>query len=493
MKPFWKDWGITPRVILIAVLPALLMFVSVVVHSYFSRATEVEEELAERGRLVASLLAEGSELDVVTGNLGYLQETINRLIHVDKSIRSIEILNANDQSLLRITDNLPPEPNSRELSAPIRRELVAVNVFADPNKPHVSPLRSLPAARSAETIGQVRVTATASPMLAKQRQRMLVGSLIAAVALLLTLLLGLGLALSLTRPLASMIGAVRRIRRGDYAVDMSASASGELGELQTSIREMAVSLNQLTSDLENKVLARTRDLEAARDETLKSNAEKMRLIQKVTAAIEEERKTIAREIHDHLNAELIAARLEAQRILTLSANGSASGEIEDKARSIVQLTSNLYKLGRQIVARLRPEILDALGLGGAVEEMIRHYDALHSGCRFSFEELGDLSGLSDELAIAAYRVTQEALSNVVKHAHAKSAAVSLQLSEKERILRIRITDDGIGFDPATSDPGLGLIGMRERAHGLGGRISIDTARGAGTAIIIEFPVHEDRT
>jgi len=329
-------------------------------------------------------------------------------------------------------------------------------------------------------------------MLAKQQQRVLAGSMIAGATLLLTVLLSLSLALSLTKPLARTIAAVRSIRSGNYRVHMDVTASGEIGELQTSIKEMADSLNQLTSDLENKVLSRTRELEDARNEAVKSNADKMRLIQQLNSAVEEARKTISREIHDHLNAKLVAARLEAQRILTLTENNFSNDFIEEinkRARAIIALTSNLYKIAREIVRKLRPEIIDALGLCGAVEEMIRHYDALHPGYRFSFEHKGDFSSLSDDLSIAVYRLIQEALSNIVKHSGATTALVTLHcLVENHRLLKLSVSDDGMGFDVKTTEPGIGLIGMRERVLGLGGQLTIRTAPGTGTTITIEVPL-----
>lgn len=277
---------------------------------------------------------------------------------------------------------------------------------------------------------------------------------------------------------------------------MDVTSSGEIGELQTAIKEMAASLNQLTSDLENKVLSRTRELEDARNEAVKSNADKMRLIQQLNSAVEEERKTIAREIHDHLNAEVIAARLEAQRIVTLTENNSSDDSIEEinkRAHAVIALTSNLYKIAREIIRKLRPEIIDALGLCGAVEEMIRHYDALHPGCRFSFEHKGDFSNLSDDLSITVYRLIQEALSNIVKHSGAKTAFVTLHsLAEDHSLLKLSVSDDGVGFDMNTTEPGIGLIGMRERVLVLGGQLTIRTAPGTGTSITIEVPLGSDQ-
>jgi two-component system sensor histidine kinase UhpB len=129
-----------------------------------------------------------------------------------------------------------------------------------------------------------------------------------------------------------------------------------------------------------------------------------------------------------------------------------------------------------------------LGLHGAVEEMIRHYDATHPECRFVFHSEGDFSGLGNELAISAYRIIQEALSNVLKHAGATHAQVSLMLAEDEDMLHIEIDDDGAGFSTGTASSGIGIIGMRERVYALGGRIDFSSEPDKGTVIAIALPI-----
>jgi len=385
------------------------------------------------------------------------------------------------------------DQSSRAFESPVRKALLAVNPFDDSDMPHVATPSGAPqTTKSQQIIGHVRVVVSSSTMLAKQRQRVLVGAAIALAALGVTVLLGLSLAMSVTKPLARTIAAVRAIRGGNYAADIRVSAGGEIGELQTSLKEMADRLAESARDLEKKVAERTRELAAARDDALKSNAERKKLIENVTSLIEEERRQIATEIHDHLNAQLIVIRLAAQRIATLTntaISASSAHEIGEAAKSIVSFTSDLYKIARHLVQMLRPEIIDALGLRGAVEEMIRQYNRLHPGCHFLFEQEGEFADLGDELSIAAYRLIQEALSNVVKHAAAKTTSVSLQaLGETNRTLKICVRDDGVGFDLKTAESGVGLIGMRERVQSLGGQLAILTTQGIGTTITIELPI-----
>jgi two-component system sensor histidine kinase UhpB len=232
---------------------------------------------------------------------------------------------------------------------------------------------------------------------------------------------------------------------------------------------------QLAKGLDASLQASMRALREADDE-------KRRLIRKVNTAVEDERQSIALEIHDELNATLIAVRLEAQRIAAIS----PEGEARDKAQSIIKLALGLYNSGRALVRRLRPEVLDMLGLDGAVEEMMRHYDNARSGCHFTLQAQGDFSQVEAGIAISAYRIVQEALSNIVKHARATQASVQLTLEQGE--LRMQISDNGAGFEPHQTSSGIGLVGMRERVYAVNGRITIDTGLKAGTRINIAMPI-----
>jgi len=227
-------------------------------------------------------------------------------------------------------------------------------------------------------------------------------------------------------------------------------------------------------------------LQASMKAVRAGDAEKRRLLQRVTTAVEDERKAIALEIHDELNATLIAVRLEAQQIAVLAEGGgdSAAKQIRDKAQAITRLALGLYNSGRTLVRRLRPEMLDMLGLQGALEEMVRQVGSSHPACRFTLHTEGDFSGLEGDEAISAYRIVQESLSNIVKHARAHTASV--EVVRRGDALLIAVADDGIGFDPARTAAGIGLAGMRERVQALGGTFAMDCA--SGTRIAITLPV-----
>jgi two-component system sensor histidine kinase UhpB len=487
---FWRSWSIGLRMAFITMLPVVFLFAAFIGYSWYAHRAQVAEELSERGRILARALAETSEYNVISGNLTDLRLTINGLVQSDKSIYRVDVVDASGKRAVRVTSETAQDAEPHYYEAPIRKQVVWINLFTDNGTPHVSASSDArPPTLTTEIVGAVRVRMSPSNMLDKQGRRFRIELAMAALALLASGVLAWVLARSLTLPLKEAIGALRSIRGGSYRVELPVTTGGEVGELQASIGEMSVALDQSTQDLENKVAERTRDLVASRNEALRADADKRKLIQKVNSIIEDERKSIAVEIHDELNASLIAVRLEAQSIVTLASKAPPAPELEDirgKAQAITRLALDLYANGRRLVRRLRPEVLDMLGLHGAVEEMLRHYDS--SGCRFSFHSEGDFSRLGNELAISAYRIVQEALSNIMKHASATSAEVTLVLDAAGQVLRIEVEDNGQGFDPASSSEGIGIIGMRERVYALNGTITVRSAPERGTTLAIALPL-----
>ncbi|MFZ6656573.1 HAMP domain-containing sensor histidine kinase [Undibacterium sp. TJN19] len=493
----WKNWDLRSRLFLIILLPVVFMFCSIVWYSYHSRFEEAKGELRERAYVISTALAESVAYNLHTRNMPGLKNTMTDVMQSDRNIHKIDILDADKKNLVYIitvdTDGLL-EPY---VEVPVKNQMVWINLPKEPESAK-SGIWSLDKPQGADNMveknagiaGYVRVTMSTTRMLDKQSQRFLFELAISAVALFVSAVLAVYLALSLTRPLQTSIETLREIRNGDYSTTLEVSTGGEIGDLQTSINAMSVSLQQAKQDLENKVQDRTRDLVASRNEALKANAEKRKLIQKVHSIVEDERKSIAIEIHDELNASLIAARLEAQRIQHLASQAEASSvntEIQERARAIIKLTLDLYANGRNLVRRLRPEVLDMLGLPGAVEDMLRNYNT-NSDCRFQFDSDGDFSDIDSGLAISAYRIMQEALSNIVKHAQAHNVHVSLtrieggrqgnapedkqENKQDEKRLVIEVRDDGQGFDPDLTTAGIGLTGMKERVAAYNGTLLV---------------------
>lgn len=208
---------------------------------------------------------------------------------------------------------------------------------------------------------------------------------------------------------------------------------------------------------------------------------KLRLLaRQVQASQEEERTRLARELHDGVSQTLVSTKL-------LVETAQASGAAEPLARALERLASCLDEV-RHISHRLRPALLDTLGLPAALQHLAGEVEEA-AGLPVALRVEGQAGELPPELKTALFRVAQEALTNAVKHARA--AHIELCLAFEARGVRLRIHDDGQGFDERAvalhPEQGIGLRNMRERLAALGGRLSIRAQPGAGTEIEAFLP------
>jgi signal transduction histidine kinase len=203
---------------------------------------------------------------------------------------------------------------------------------------------------------------------------------------------------------------------------------------------------------------------------------------RVVAAQELERKRLARELHDETGQALTSILLGLKPLERTTATE------EDRAvvASLRELVVSTLQDVRRLAVELRPSTLDDFGLSTAVERLAETFRD-NTGMRVDVDaQLGDVR-LPAEVETALYRIVQEALANIVKHAEA--TRVSILLTRKESSVAAVVEDDGKGFDKSeTGDDVLGLVGMRERVGLVGGRLVIESAKGSGTTIAAEVPV-----
>lgn len=493
----WRNWGIGSRLMFITFVPVITLFVAIILHSYQTRIADSREELTENCQIISAALAASSEYSVISGNYSDIKLLIVGLINADRSIVQIEILDDHHKLLLHEISTSSQSNNDFGVEVPILKTAINFNVFDDLGDPQVSD-QLIDTEKQAhvvqkDIIGYVRVTMTQDNMLNKQALWLATQAKILISALLVCVVVTILLTRSLTKPLALSIKALHQIKSGSMEVSVPVTTGGEIGTLQESISEMSRSLAESKRHLELKISERTRDLQESRDKVMKSDEEKRKLIQKVHSIVEDERKSIAIEIHDELNSSLIAARLNADKILGIAMKMEQTAdlvEITTKATAIVELVRHLYSSSRKIVRQLRPEVLDMLGLSGAIEDIIRQYNTNHPSCIFYFKSEGDFSILDSHVSIASYRIIQEALSNIVKHAKATSVSASLILRDDNKYMDIQVSDNGVGFD--TSRPtGMGILGMRERVLAFGGKIDIVSSIGQSTTYSVTIPLCPD--
>jgi signal transduction histidine kinase len=208
---------------------------------------------------------------------------------------------------------------------------------------------------------------------------------------------------------------------------------------------------------------------------------------RIATAQEAERRRIARDVHDHIGQQLTGLRLRLESICGRKAlSGELRGPLEDLRVQAARLDSDLSLL----VWQMRPSILDTHGLSSAIKSFIREWSGNYGiGTEFHAPETEER--LAPEIETNLYRIIQEALNNILKHAKATRVSITINYVADDAV--VVIEDDGVGFERdgaeihATESSGFGLVGMRERAALVGGYLQIESSSGTGTTIFIRVP------
>ena len=201
------------------------------------------------------------------------------------------------------------------------------------------------------------------------------------------------------------------------------------------------------------------------------------------AAREDERKFIKRELHDELGQYLLALRLGIS-VLDIEF-GTTNAPLKEKTQRLLQVVDSTIKVVRNVVTSLRPAALD-LGIVSALEWLVDDYSD-RTGIQCKLHVPDEDVDLDDTFATAIFRIVQESLTNIVKHAQASKAAITLVRNEANYLLEVR--DNGRGFDPSLrKEKSFGLVGMQERALMLGGEVDISSAPGRSTVIRVHIPI-----
>lgn len=237
-----------------------------------------------------------------------------------------------------------------------------------------------------------------------------------------------------------------------------------------------------------RILTTIQDItqEVRSKKTLEASQGRLRaLAARLTQIREEERKAVARELHDELGQALTSLRMDLDMASSRVPPGHE--ELRGRLANMIEATDENIACVQELSNRLRPTILDVMGLGPAVEWLV---DDLRdrTKLRFHMDLAEERVPLPEDVRIALYRVAQEALTNVVRHAEAKN--VWLRLEGGSSSVLLEVEDDGRGFPKETlrSIDSLGMLGMRERALAIGGELTVEERRGGGTTIRLQVPM-----
>ena len=265
----------------------------------------------------------------------------------------------------------------------------------------------------------------------------------------------------------------KRLTKEGKLIDVSIAASPLIDTKTNKIIGDIVSMR----DLSEKLLAKKSQKE------LRQNRELTAIIQD---HIEDERRSLARELHDELGQYVSAIKIFAANIMNRTKGKNK--DIEEAANSVTSAANQIYDGMHSIIRQLRPGALDNLGLSETLKDMISNYQNQNKEINIDLNVGDKLDHLGEIININIYRVIQEAMNNCFKHANAKNITISLNHTKKD--LKLNFTDDGIGFDTKllNKTKQFGLIGMQERIKALNGNISIKSVKKEGTSINISIPL-----
>ncbi len=290
----------------------------------------------------------------------------------------------------------------------------------------------------------------------------------------------------LTRALAVRNGKGEILRWVGTTTDIHDQKEARAILEQSQIR-LAEAVRLRTEDLSNANAALRAEIEERKsvERALRASREKLRrLSAHLQSARESERAAVAREIHDELGATLTAAKMDLRWFAKTLETGSPVRS--DKLAESVALVDSAIESVRRIATGLRPSILDHLGLWAALQWQLHEFE-LNFGISCQIDSAPEGIVLENDAQTAVFRIFQEALTNIARHAQATHVHIGLQLDIGAII--VRISDNGIGISPEKimEPQACGIQGMRERARTFGGNVKFERNGGGGTTVLVRFP------
>ena len=258
------------------------------------------------------------------------------------------------------------------------------------------------------------------------------------------------------KPLPALLSGLQRIENADYTTRLSEFSLPEY-------KLIADAFNHAMSSLELKT------------------AENRFLVQHSLNLQEREQQALARELHDELAQSLTGMKGIASSIQV------SCPQSRQAVDAILSICDDLFSVVRSMMRRLRPSSLDELGLLASLQELVSDWQQKNPNCHISLDASIGQSVLSDEITIYVYRIVQESLNNISRHARATRASIMLRNTADDK-LNLIISDNGVGFDHVQTSYGFGLLGMRERVENLNGSFDINSQPGQGVVLSMMIPV-----
>lgn len=213
------------------------------------------------------------------------------------------------------------------------------------------------------------------------------------------------------------------------------------------------------------------------------------LTQHSLAIQEDERQRLSQELHDELGQSLTAIKVMAATAERSQTGGRA--DIKSTTDAIISVCDHLMTVVRSMMHQLHPLVLTELGLKATMEDLLNHWATRNPALKLTIDCPDEVDALDPKITIQVFRIVQECLTNIVRHAQANEAMISLEIvqsSAREKALRLHVADDGQGCAAEMIKTGFGLLGMRERVNSLGGELTIQTGPQQGMSITASIPL-----
>ena len=453
----------------IGALVAAVFGTVTVIQTRASVSNTLHQALEERARSLAMSLAASLEHPLSTGDLFSVREKLQRMKRDFPEVRYVVVQDASGGVAGDTFEGGVPEDLLLP-SAPSDVTAAEFQVLASREGEIFDVVQPILEGRA----GTLRIGLTNRLM--AERLAAITRSVLWTLALCVTIGVGLALLLThiLTRPIYHLVQAANRIRQGNFGTRSRVFSSDEIGRLAAAFNQMSEGLQRYRKQVEDK------------------EASRLSLIEKIVYTQEEERKTISRELHDQLGQSLLALLLTVQSLREDEDNGA----VEGSCRACEGRIRHLIEEVRRLAWGMRPSILDDYGLDFA---LARHTEEVsnHSNLTidYQYSRSPGLGRLPGRIEVTLYRIAQEAITNIVRHAQAtRASAVVLQRRDEVTLL---IEDDGLGFDVDTvvdnGSGGLGLTGMKERAALTGGTCAVESKPKQGTTVRVKISIGDPKT
>lgn len=279
------------------------------------------------------------------------------------------------------------------------------------------------------------------------------------------------------------LAAIAAKRNIDHYDTQRITRDGSLKDISLSAAPL---IDPLTGDVIGEICSMRDITERKQAELVQQKLEENRhLTQVIQSHIEDERRSLARELHDELGQYVTAIKTFAVAIANKTRQQMP--DVESNAQTIVAAANHIYDGMHDIIRRLRPGSLDNLGLPETLRDSVSNWQKQHPEISFKLGLSGDLIGLGETININFYRIIQEAVTNALRHAQASTIEISLEQTESGDI-DLRIRDDGVGMMTCNVDQTrhFGLLGIRERVQALQGSFNIETSQQTGTEIQVRL-------